>query len=213
MSSRWPKLTRARELLHTIHAGILEYHDSDPYSFRDEHLDKPPRLVLDVESVRDPPVHLGVLVGEFVHNLRSTLMLTAGASRDARGDLPADAIAAFVRAVVGRDDRLEQRLIEIATLGSETLLSTVNAHRALLRDLPGEEATIAGNPDLDLVDLFDELHQHLRRVPAHVGERDANGLTFDLESYERKLDALNSRLEHEGIVGRPVDFGGNFYQW
>jgi hypothetical protein len=143
----------------------------------------------------------------------SALMLTAGMRRDERGDLPADAIATFVSTVVGRDDRLERRLIELATLGSETLRSTVNAHRALLDGMPGERATIAGNPDLFLVDLFDFLHQHLGDVPVHIGERDVRATTFALESYESGVASLNRRLEREGIVRQPVNFGGNFYDW
>jgi hypothetical protein len=67
------KIDRAGELITTVHGEIAVYHESDPYTFREETLSDPPRMVLYVESLREPPLRLGVLMGDFVHNLRSAL--------------------------------------------------------------------------------------------------------------------------------------------
>lgn len=67
------KLDRAGELITLIHNELAAYHASDPFSFRTEQHDDPPRMEVWVESVEPPPLRLGVLMGEFIHNLRSTL--------------------------------------------------------------------------------------------------------------------------------------------
>lgn len=70
------KIDRASELGATIQAGINEYFAGEPVTLRGEFLtDEPPqrRIRLFVESVKQPPARLGVLMGEFVHDLRSTL--------------------------------------------------------------------------------------------------------------------------------------------
>jgi hypothetical protein len=67
------KLDRAREMIPVLRAEIDEYYVSNPFVLRTEHREDPKRLEAVVESVRQPPLRLGVLMGEFVHSLRSTL--------------------------------------------------------------------------------------------------------------------------------------------
>jgi hypothetical protein len=67
------KLARARELIPLLQSEIDDYYASDPVRLRLEHREDPKRMEAVVESVHQPPLRLGVLMGEFVHNLRSTL--------------------------------------------------------------------------------------------------------------------------------------------
>jgi hypothetical protein len=67
------KIDRATELVTVIHGELAAYHADEPFAFRSERLDDPPRLILYLDSVREPPLRFGVLMGEFIHNLRSTL--------------------------------------------------------------------------------------------------------------------------------------------
>jgi hypothetical protein len=68
------KLDRAAELVDDIHAGLNAYHESGPVSIgRANALTDPPRAVFYIEALEDPPLRLAVLVGEFIHNLRSAL--------------------------------------------------------------------------------------------------------------------------------------------
>jgi hypothetical protein len=67
------KLDRARELIPVLQGEIDEYYASDPVRLRVEHREDPKRMEAVVESVRQPPLRLGVLMGDFAHNLRSTL--------------------------------------------------------------------------------------------------------------------------------------------
>ena len=67
------KLDRARELIPLLQREIDQYYASDPIRLRLEHHEGPKRMEAVVESVRQPPLRLGVLMGDFVHNLRSAL--------------------------------------------------------------------------------------------------------------------------------------------
>src|SRR4051812_15728053 len=67
------KLDRAGELVTLIHSELAAYYASEPFTHRTERHDDPPRIELWVEPVEPPPLRLGVLMGEFIHNLRSAL--------------------------------------------------------------------------------------------------------------------------------------------
>lgn len=148
------KLDRARQTIIAVQAGIDAYHASNPYAFRTERLTDPHRLELHVESVRAPPLQLGVLIGEFVHNLRSaldqlvwSLALTRVEApydrlqfpihdtpprdwgrivRDRLRDVPADAVDRIWRAQPFHGDRPE---INALTVVRE--LSNVDKHRVI----------------------------------------------------------------------------------
>lgn len=67
------KLQRAEELIAIVRDGINEFFAGDPIATRTEHHRHDYRIELWVDSVRQPPLRLSVLMGEFVHNVRSTL--------------------------------------------------------------------------------------------------------------------------------------------
>jgi hypothetical protein len=66
------KVARAREVIPVLQGEIDDYYASNPIVLRLEHREEPKRMEAVVESVRQPPPRLGVLMGEFAHNLRST---------------------------------------------------------------------------------------------------------------------------------------------
>lgn len=67
------KVDRADELRAVIEHEINAYLLGGPFQLRDQVVPDPPRFEVFVESVTPPPPRLGVLVGDFVHNLRSVL--------------------------------------------------------------------------------------------------------------------------------------------
>ncbi len=67
------KLARADEHLHTLDAEIPAFLDSNPHTYRG-HIDREARrYVVTVHIHRPPPIEWSVIVGDFVHNLRSAL--------------------------------------------------------------------------------------------------------------------------------------------
>lgn len=161
------KLDRAGELLTTIHAELAAYYDSQPYAFRSERLDDPPRLVVTIESVQPPPPRLGVLMGEFVHDLRSALdhlvwqlALTRVAEPCARLQFPiytarprsgwkrvaADRLQDVPGAAVKMIERLQpyhSTAPQAAALAVVQALSNEDKHRLIL-----ETVTVPAEPDV-----------------------------------------------------------------
>jgi hypothetical protein len=67
------KLNRADEHFRALDAQIPVFLDSEPHEFR-RHIDaEAGRYSVAVHVKRDPPIEWSVIVGEFVHNLRSAL--------------------------------------------------------------------------------------------------------------------------------------------
>jgi hypothetical protein len=73
MAGLHAKLDRARELIPILQGEIDDYYASNPVVLRLQHREDPKRMEAVAESVRQPPLRLGVLMGDFTHNLRSTL--------------------------------------------------------------------------------------------------------------------------------------------
>lgn len=67
------KLDRADELIPVIRDAISDYYAAEPYVCRTDHLPDEHRIELVVVEVKPPPLRLGVLLGEFIHNLRCSL--------------------------------------------------------------------------------------------------------------------------------------------
>src|SRR5689334_19926794 len=67
------KLDRAAELIPVIRDAINDYYAAEPYVCRTEHLRDEHRIELVVVEVEPPSLRLGVLLGEFIHNLRCSL--------------------------------------------------------------------------------------------------------------------------------------------
>jgi hypothetical protein len=73
MVTLYAKLDRARELLPLLRTEIDDYYASDPIHLRLQHFEGPNRLEAVIESVHQPPLRLGVLMGDIVHNIRCAL--------------------------------------------------------------------------------------------------------------------------------------------
>jgi hypothetical protein len=82
------KVDRADELRQSIEREINEYLLAGPFRLRDQMLPDPPRFEVFVDSIDPPPPRLGVLVGDFVHNLRSALDHVVWQLALTRGDEP-----------------------------------------------------------------------------------------------------------------------------
>jgi hypothetical protein len=69
----WAKLARADEHLKALDAEIPVFLDSNPHTYRG-HIDREAsRYVVTIHITRPPPIEWSVIVGDFVHNLRSAL--------------------------------------------------------------------------------------------------------------------------------------------
>lgn len=70
----WAKLDRAKEQIDVLNQELREYVESKPYGISDEPEHWPgDRFVWRFRDVTEPPIRFGVMFGEIVHNLRSTL--------------------------------------------------------------------------------------------------------------------------------------------
>jgi len=68
------KCERAKEHLDNLTAEIAAYYSRKPYALiRDVHPDGPARQVLRWKVHEEPPIRLGVILGDAVHNMRSGL--------------------------------------------------------------------------------------------------------------------------------------------
>jgi hypothetical protein len=65
------KLSRAQEHLHTLDSELRTFFDSDPYGAIGEIEGKESWYVFRVKTRREPPPRIGVLLGEYVHQVRS----------------------------------------------------------------------------------------------------------------------------------------------
>jgi hypothetical protein len=67
------KLERAQEHLIALDAATGEFFEVDPYEIVGEFDSKTSEYLFRVKVLREPPLRLGVIFGDFIHNLRSAL--------------------------------------------------------------------------------------------------------------------------------------------
>lgn len=69
----WAKLSRANGHRHAIEDGIERWREDHPHEFIHDQESDPGWTVLTVRIRQPPPVELGVILGEYVHDIRSAL--------------------------------------------------------------------------------------------------------------------------------------------
>ena len=142
------KVDRAEELRPTIEREINDYLLGGPFALRDHKLLDPPRFELFVEAITPPPPRLGVLMGDFAHNLRCALdhvlwqlALTLHAEPSRRTQFPIETDRSRWASVA--EDRLRHVPGEAHPLieGMQPFQADEPAHHPLtaLRDLSNED--------------------------------------------------------------------------
>jgi hypothetical protein len=73
LEGSWAKLDRANGHRHAIEDGIERWRENHPHEFIHDQESQPGWTILTVKIRTRPPVELGAIVGDYVHNLRSAL--------------------------------------------------------------------------------------------------------------------------------------------
>lgn len=73
LDNPFAKLRRARDHLNALHEAAKAFAQSDPYGFTIKPDSESGWDVVYVQVRREPPIELGVVLGDFLHNLRSAL--------------------------------------------------------------------------------------------------------------------------------------------
>ena len=67
------KIQRAEEHIAQLDAEVQSFLNTEPYRVEREPDPKTERVILYARNVKQPPVRFGIIVGDVLHNLRSSL--------------------------------------------------------------------------------------------------------------------------------------------
>lgn len=202
------KLERAQEHLISLDAATGEFFDTEPYEIVGEFDTKTSEYLFRVKVLKEPPPRLGVILGDYVHNLRSALdqlawqlVLLGGGSPDRDTSFPIVRNSSHFEHTAKRSlgGLIPEHVAQIEALQPYHAGDRAPSHLlTLLRELSNTDKHRVIHP------MFGWFRSDLVREPAFTPNEDAIVRKRQLARIERMEDgAIIARVEITPVGPNP----------